>query len=135
MGEMGGDPSWRCLLSSASRRGLYCRGRGRRRQVRREASPCTPASRRRGRRYAGGAPREEDSPMCGERETGAGGLPEPNAVLEWESTAPVSGALCALVTPAIKAKLRELAPGHVLEVRVNDMSARRHRGVVSPVRP
>jgi len=30
----------------------------------------------------------------------------------------------AVLTPAIKAKLRELAPGHVLEVRVNDMSAR-----------
>ncbi len=55
-----------------------------------------------------------------EPETGAGALPQPDAVLEWASMAPMQGALCALLTPAIKAKLREMAAGQVLEVRVND---------------
>ena len=63
--------------------------------------------------------------MSVERETGAGALPESDAVLEWLSTAPpVQGTLCALLTPAIKAKLREIEPGQVLEVRVNDPTAR-----------
>jgi TusA-related sulfurtransferase len=34
------------------------------------------------------------------------------------------GALCALLTPAIKAKLREMLSNQVLEVRVNDPLAR-----------
>lgn len=62
--------------------------------------------------------------MSVERETESGALPEPNSVLEWTSAAPIQGTLCALLTPAIKAKLREMAPGQVLEVRVNDPSAR-----------
>jgi TusA-related sulfurtransferase len=59
-----------------------------------------------------------------EQETGTGALPEPTTVLEWASAAPTQGTLCALLTPAIKANLREMEPGQVLEVRVNDMSAR-----------
>jgi TusA-related sulfurtransferase len=35
-----------------------------------------------------------------------------------------AGAACALLTPAIKARLREMAPGQVLEVCVNDPTAR-----------
>lgn len=62
--------------------------------------------------------------MSVEPETAAGALPEPNAVLEWTSAAPAQGTVCALLTPAIKAKLREMAPGQVLEVRVNDPTAR-----------
>lgn len=62
--------------------------------------------------------------MSVDQETGAGALPEPNAVLEWASTTPAQGTTCALLTPAIKAKLREMAPGQILEVRVNDMTAR-----------
>lgn len=57
-------------------------------------------------------------------ETVAGALPEPNDVLDWSSAAPTDGSVCALLTPAIKAKLRELAGGQVLEVRVNDPTAR-----------
>ena len=38
--------------------------------------------------------------------------------------APGVGTTCALLTPAIKAKLRELEGGQVLEVRVDDPSAR-----------
>ncbi len=53
-----------------------------------------------------------------------GSLPGVDAVLEMLNTAQMSGAVCALLTPAIKAKLRELEPGQVLEVRVDDPSAR-----------
>lgn len=57
-------------------------------------------------------------------ETAPDALPEPNAVLEWVSAAPTEGTVCALLTPAIKAKLRELEAGQVLEVRVSDVTAR-----------
>ncbi len=60
--------------------------------------------------------------MSVERETGA--APAPDAVLDWASATPADGTICALLTPAIKAKLREMAPGEVLEVRVSDMTAR-----------
>ncbi len=56
-----------------------------------------------------------------ERETGS--LPMSDAVLDWSSMAQSQGTICALLTPAIKAKLREMEPGQVLEVRVNDMTA------------
>lgn len=59
-----------------------------------------------------------------EQEMGAGALPQPDAVLEWTSMAPAGGTVCALLTPAIKAKLREMAPGQTLEVRVSDPTAR-----------
>lgn len=62
--------------------------------------------------------------MSVELETAASALPEPDAVLEWVSDAPVHETVCALLTPAIKAKLREMTPGQVLEVRVNDPTAR-----------
>ncbi len=62
--------------------------------------------------------------MSVERESGAGALPQPDAILEWAAKAPADGTLCALPTPAIKAKLRELAPGQTLEVRVSDPTAR-----------
>lgn len=55
---------------------------------------------------------------------GAGALPAPDATLEWLSAAPADGSVCALLTPAIKAKLRDMAAGQVLEVRVDDMTAR-----------
>jgi TusA-related sulfurtransferase len=32
-------------------------------------------------------------------------------------------AMCAVLTPAIKAKLREMAAGQILEIRVNDPTA------------
>jgi tRNA 2-thiouridine synthesizing protein A len=47
----------------------------------------------------------------------------PDAVLELLRTAETSGSICALLTPAIKAKMRELEPGQVLQVRVDDPSA------------
>ena len=50
-------------------------------------------------------------------------LPEPDATLEWLDAAPADGMLCALLTPAIRAKLREMTGGQVLEVRVDDLLA------------
>jgi tRNA 2-thiouridine synthesizing protein A len=50
-------------------------------------------------------------------------LPRADAVLEMLGTADTPGTTCALLTPAIKAKLRELAGGQMLEVRVDDPSA------------
>lgn len=62
--------------------------------------------------------------MSGEQKTQADVAPASDAVLEWMVTDAAEGTVCALLTPAIKAKLREMAPGQVLEVRVNDMTAR-----------
>lgn len=57
-------------------------------------------------------------------ETGAGALPKPDDVLEMTEVPAAQGAMCALLTPAIKATLREMASGQVLEIRVNDPTAR-----------
>ena len=50
--------------------------------------------------------------------------PHPDAVLEMLGTPQMDGSTCALLTPAIRARLREMAPGQVLEVRVDDPAAR-----------
>jgi tRNA 2-thiouridine synthesizing protein A len=64
--------------------------------------------------------------MGAEREKGRESLPEPDAVLDWltAETGATQGTACALLTPAITARLREMGPGQVLEVRVNDPTAR-----------
>jgi tRNA 2-thiouridine synthesizing protein A len=49
--------------------------------------------------------------------------PQADAMLEMLGTAGAPGATCAVLTPAIKSKLRELAGGQVLEVRVDDPGA------------
>lgn len=55
----------------------------------------------------------------------AGGYPPAaDAVIELLQTAEMAGTVCALLTPAIKARLKEMAPGQVLEVRVDDPAAR-----------
>ena len=48
----------------------------------------------------------------------------PQAFLEFSETGEAEGAICALLTPAMKAKLREIDSGQVLEVRVSDPTAR-----------
>jgi TusA-related sulfurtransferase len=48
----------------------------------------------------------------------------PQALLDFAETGDSAGTTCALLTPAIKAKLRELGTGQVLEVRVDDPAAR-----------
>lgn len=47
-----------------------------------------------------------------------------DALLEMLDTSQMQGTTCALLTPAIKARLRELLPGQVLEIRVDDPLAR-----------
>ena len=46
-----------------------------------------------------------------------------DGLLEFYSQAPEAGSTCALLTPAIRSKLREMQSGQVLEVRVDDPSA------------
>ena len=60
--------------------------------------------------------------------------PDPSAVppADWPAAAATlemlgdaaGGPVCAVLTPAIKARLRDLAPGQILRVRVDDPSAR-----------
>ncbi len=45
-------------------------------------------------------------------------------LLEFHTQASEVGSTCAILTPAIKSKLREMNSGQVLEVRVDDPSAR-----------
>jgi TusA-related sulfurtransferase len=55
------------------------------------------------------------------------GLPSADATLEMLGTAnsgATEGTTCAILTPAIRAKLREMEAGQVLEVRVDDPAAR-----------
>lgn len=47
-------------------------------------------------------------------------LPQADAVLEMLGMPEAEGSTCALLTPAIKVRLRELSAGQVLEVRVDD---------------
>ena len=58
------------------------------------------------------------------RETDPAALPQADSLFEMLDLDERVGAACALLTPAIKARLREMAPGQVLEVRVNDPTAR-----------
>ena len=51
-------------------------------------------------------------------------LPAAQALLQMKAESENLGSTCALLTPAIKTKLRELESGQVLEVRVNDSTAR-----------
>ena len=51
-------------------------------------------------------------------------LPAAHALLEMKAESESLGSTCAILTPAIKAKLKELGSGQVLEIRVNDSSAR-----------
>lgn len=50
--------------------------------------------------------------------------PVRDGLLEFHSEAPGNGSACALLTPAIKSKLREMQTGQVLEVRVDDPDAK-----------
>ena len=50
--------------------------------------------------------------------------PQADAVLEVSATGLEAGFMCAALTPLIKSRLREMEPGQVLEVRVDDPAAR-----------
>ncbi len=49
---------------------------------------------------------------------------ERDELLEFHTQASDIGSTCAILTPAIKSKLREMNSGQILEVRVDDPSAR-----------
>jgi tRNA 2-thiouridine synthesizing protein A len=49
---------------------------------------------------------------------------QPDATLDMTQTIAAQGAMCAVLTPSIRAKLREMVGGQVLEVLVNDPTAR-----------
>lgn len=51
-------------------------------------------------------------------------MPDCDALLVFYTAGVQNGSTCALLTPAIKSKLREMTSGQVLEVRVDDPSAR-----------
>ncbi len=51
-------------------------------------------------------------------------LPTAQALLELKVETENSGSTCAILTPMIKTKLNEMNSGQVLEVRVNDPTAR-----------
>lgn len=50
--------------------------------------------------------------------------PARDQLLEFQTGTAETGSTCAVLTPAIKSKLREMQTGQVLEVRVDDPSAR-----------
>ena len=50
-------------------------------------------------------------------------VPHADGVLEMVGKPEEAGSTCAVLTPAVRARLRELAPGQVLEVRVDDPTA------------
>lgn len=49
--------------------------------------------------------------------------PKPDKVLEMTHLPAAQGAMCAVLTPAIKAELRAMTAGQILEIRVNDPTA------------
>lgn len=49
---------------------------------------------------------------------------ERDELLEFHTEASAIGSTCAILTPAIKSKLREMNTGQILEVQVDDPSAR-----------
>ena len=51
-------------------------------------------------------------------------LPAAHALLAVKTESESFGSTCALLTPAIKAKLKQMDSGQALEVRVNDPTAR-----------
>lgn len=69
----------------------------------------------------------DDAPAAFERDerpSAAPTLPAADALLVFETQSGAAGGTCALLTPAIKARLGEIQSGQVLEVRVNDPEAK-----------
>ena len=59
------------------------------------------------------------------RTSGSGvAVPRADALLEMTGLSAAMGAACAVLTPTVRARMRELRPGQVLEVRVDDPTAR-----------
>ena len=49
---------------------------------------------------------------------------KPDAILDMTQISAAQGAMCALLTPAIKSELQQMSGGQILEIRVNDPTAR-----------
>ena len=64
------------------------------------------------------------SPLPEPPNANSAALPQADGLLEMLDFDQSGGTACALLTPAIKARLRDMQPGQVLEVRVNDPTAR-----------
>jgi TusA-related sulfurtransferase len=60
----------------------------------------------------------------GHEEDAALALPTAHALLAMAVEAQGQASSCSLLTPAIRARLKEMGSGQVLEVRVNDPTAR-----------
>ncbi len=56
--------------------------------------------------------------------SGMPALPAAHALLTMKTESESFGSTCALLTPAIKARLKDVESGQVLEVRVSDSTAR-----------
>ncbi len=68
--------------------------------------------------------KQKETAMAGNEDTMADvGMHAPAATLELLGGGYTPGSICAVLTPAIKARLSELAPGDVLLVRADDPSA------------
>ena len=63
---------------------------------------------------------------------GTADVPHADGLLEMVGKPELAGSTCAVLTPAVRARLRELEPGQVLEVRVDDPCGRRRYGGVDP---
>ena len=59
----------------------------------------------------------------GKTADGTADVPHADGVLEMVGQPELAGSTCAVLTPAVRARLHELEPGQVLEVRVDDPSA------------
>jgi TusA-related sulfurtransferase len=64
------------------------------------------------------------SPLPEPPDANSSALPRADGLLEMLDLDQHGGTACALLTPAIKARLKEMKAGQVLEVRVNDPTAR-----------
>jgi TusA-related sulfurtransferase len=53
----------------------------------------------------------------------SGEAPQADALLELLTASSDQGATCALLTPAVKARMREMATGQVLEIVIDDPTA------------
>jgi TusA-related sulfurtransferase len=64
------------------------------------------------------------SPLPEPLDANSSTLPRADGLLDMLDLDQHGGTTCALLTPAIKARLKEMKAGQVLEVRVNDPTAR-----------
>ncbi len=61
--------------------------------------------------------------MLAKTDRSSGVVPTPDALLVMLNSGGMEGASCATLTPAIKAKLKQLNSGQILEIQVDDPTA------------